>query len=66
MNCSAICLAALIAVFAPAQKHPGCLSTQADLDRMKAKVAAGEEPWKGSWDKLVKNTDNFVKNDPGV
>lgn len=69
MNCSAICFAALTTVFATAQaefKHPGCLSTQADLDRMKAKVTAGEEPWKGSWDKLVKNTDNFVKNDPGV
>ena len=35
--------------------HPGCLSTQADLDRMAAKVAAGEQPWKGSWDILVGN-----------
>jgi len=35
--------------------HPGCLSTQADLARMKAKVAAGAQPWKGSWDKLVAN-----------
>ena len=35
--------------------HPGCLSTQADLDRMAAKVAAGEQPWKGSWDKLAAN-----------
>src|SRR5207248_3717160 len=25
--------------------HPGCLSTQADLDRMKAKVAAAAQPW---------------------
>ncbi len=47
-------------------KHPGCLSTEADLIRMKEKVAAGEEPWKSSWDKLVKNTDNFVNNGPGV
>lgn len=33
--------------------HPGVLSLQADLDRAKAKVAAGIQPWKGSWDKLV-------------
>lgn len=46
--------------------HPGCLSSQADLDRMKTKVAAGAQPWKGSWDKLVKNTDNFVNDGPGV
>jgi len=35
--------------------HPGCLSTRADLDRMKAKVVAAAQPWKGSWDKLVAN-----------
>ncbi len=35
--------------------HPGALSTQADLDRMATKVAAGEQPWKGSWDILVGN-----------
>ena len=35
--------------------HPGCLSTRADLDRMKAKVGAAAQPWKGSWDKLVAN-----------
>ena len=47
-------------------KHPGCLSTKADLDRMREKVAAGEQPWKASWDMLVKNTNNFVKDSPGV
>ncbi len=35
--------------------HPGCLSTQADLDRMSAKVAANEQPWQGSWDRLTAN-----------
>ncbi|MCE5187369.1 MAG: alginate lyase family protein [Planctomycetaceae bacterium] len=35
--------------------HPGCLSTQQDLDRMAAKVAASEQPWKGSWDLLAAN-----------
>jgi hypothetical protein len=29
--------------------HPGVLQTRADLDFMKAKIKAGEEPWKSSW-----------------
>jgi fibronectin type 3 domain-containing protein len=33
--------------------HPGCLSTQADLDRMKAKVDTGAQPWKGGYDRLL-------------
>jgi hypothetical protein len=35
--------------------HPGLLHTQADFDRMAAKVEAGAEPWKAGWDKLVAN-----------
>lgn len=46
--------------------HPGCLSTQEDLDRMAAKIAAGEQPWKGSWDILARNTDGFLDDSPGV
>jgi fibronectin type 3 domain-containing protein len=47
--------------FASAQLvHPGALSTQADLDRMTAKVAAGEQPWKGSWDILVGNQGFYM------
>jgi hypothetical protein len=46
--------------------HPGALETQADLDRMKSKVAAGEQPWKGSWDILVRNTDGFLNASPEV
>ena len=42
--------------------HPGLLSAQADLDRMAAKVAAAEQPWKGSWVRLVRNTDGFLNN----
>src|SRR5580700_3050311 len=30
--------------------HPGILQTRADLDFMKAKIKAGEEPWKSGWD----------------
>ena len=29
--------------------HPGILQTRADLDFMKAKIEAGEEPWKSAW-----------------
>lgn len=35
--------------------HPGGLHTQADLDRMKARVAAGESPWIESWNALLQN-----------
>ena len=30
--------------------HPGILQTRAGLEFMKAKIKAGEEPWKSSWD----------------
>jgi hypothetical protein len=30
--------------------HPGILQTRADLDFMKAKIHAGEEPWKSAWE----------------
>ncbi|MBP8606361.1 MAG: alginate lyase family protein [Phycisphaerae bacterium] len=40
--------------------HPGCLSTQDDLDRMATKVAASEQPWKGSWDILVGNEGFYM------
>jgi hypothetical protein len=29
--------------------HPGILQTRADLEFMKAKIQAGEEPWKSAW-----------------
>ncbi|GAB3769162.1 RICIN domain-containing protein [Microlunatus parietis] len=40
---------------AQALTHPGALHTRADLDRMRAKVAAGAQPWKQGWDRLVAN-----------
>ena len=30
--------------------HPGVMQTRADLEFMKAKIKAGEEPWKSAWD----------------
>jgi len=35
--------------------HPGGLHSQADLDRMKAKVAASESPWIEGWDALIQD-----------
>ena len=35
--------------------HPGLLHTQADFDRMAAKVGANAQPWKSGWDRLVAN-----------
>ncbi len=32
--------------------HPGILQTRSDLEFTKAKVKAGEEPWKSAWDRL--------------
>jgi hypothetical protein len=36
--------------------HPGILHTRNDIDRMKAKVNAGAQPWKSGWDRLVSNS----------
>jgi hypothetical protein len=35
--------------------HPGGLHTQADLDRMKTKVAAKEQPWIDGWNTLLRD-----------
>ncbi|MEQ1788130.1 MAG: alginate lyase family protein [Acidimicrobiales bacterium] len=33
--------------------HPGVLVGQADLDLVRSKIAAGQQPWKGAYDKLL-------------
>lgn len=35
--------------------HPGLLHTEADFARMRTKVNANAQPWKGSWDVLTAN-----------
>jgi autotransporter-associated beta strand protein len=44
--------------------HPGGLHTLADLDRMKAKVAAGESPWIDGWNRLVADTSTLLNYNP--
>jgi autotransporter-associated beta strand protein len=40
--------------------HPGLLHTQDAFDRMRTKVAANAQPWKGSWDILVANSHSSL------
>jgi hypothetical protein len=43
---------------ANAAAHPGLLHTEADFGRMRDKVLAGEQPWKGAWDQLVASSNS--------
>lgn len=50
-------------IWLPANKpfvHPGLLHSEADLELMKQKVAAGEEPWKSGFEKLKINWQSLA------
>ncbi len=47
-----VILLGLCAVRAEAFEHPGILESRFELEFMKKKVAAGEEPWKGALEKM--------------
>ncbi|MBO9675863.1 MAG: alginate lyase family protein [Sphingobacteriaceae bacterium] len=49
----ASCIGIVSHTNAQAFVHPGGLHNQADLDRMKAKVAAGAHPWIDDWNLLI-------------
>ena len=40
--------------------HPGSILSQTDLDRIKAHVEAGDEPWKSCWATL--QADTYAKS----
>ena len=55
---AAFVFAALVvaqSAFGQAFTHPGALHKQADFDRMRTKVLANAQPWRGSYDILVAN-----------
>ncbi len=48
----------LLGVATPASaalSHPGLLHTQADFDRMRSRVMAGDQPWQAGWERLTAN-----------
>jgi parallel beta-helix repeat protein len=44
--------------------HPGMLQTRSDLEFMKGKVAAGEEPWKTAWSNLCSESYSSLNFQP--
>lgn len=44
--------------------HPGLLHTEADFERMRAKVEASEEPWLSGWNKLLNTGRSHLNNNP--
>lgn len=44
--------------------HPGLLHTEADFDRMRTKVLAGEQPWLSGWNALLNTGRSHLGNTP--
>jgi len=44
--------------------HPGLLCNEEDFRRMKAMLAAGQEPWTSDWEKLIANKHASLKWEP--
>lgn len=44
--------------------HPGLLHTQADFDRIKAKVNLSADPWISGWNKLIANNHSQLTYNP--
>ncbi len=44
--------------------HPGMLQSRADLDLMRQKVAAAEEPWKSAWEHLLRQSESSLEFKP--
>jgi hypothetical protein len=44
--------------------HPGLLHTEADFARMRAKVAAGAQPWLDGWNKLLRTGHSNLDASP--
>ena len=44
--------------------HPGLLHSEADFDRMRAKVAAGAQPWLDGWNALLVTGRSHLNNFP--
>jgi len=55
-NLLACCVAIVVcvqSVFAMEFVHPGTLNSSAELDFVKARIQAGDQPWKGEFDRLL-------------
>ncbi|HXE54571.1 MAG TPA: alginate lyase family protein, partial [Tepidisphaeraceae bacterium] len=44
--------------------HPGMLQNRAELDFMRAKVLAGQQPWKDAWDRLIRSRNSSLDFQP--
>ncbi|TBW58463.1 carbohydrate-binding protein [Marinobacter halodurans] len=44
-------------------KHPGVLNTEADFDRMRAKVAHKQEPWLSGWKAMIGDSYSKIRRE---